>query len=329
MNYKLIFSLLGFMAVAVISFGQGVTITSDSLHIADSSAILDLFTTERGFLLPRLTSTQIVLIEDPADGLVVYNISDGKVYVYRDLSSNWTAIDLGTATLTPFTCGNNWNDTRDGKSYSTVLINGRCWFAQNINVGTMVTNTTSGQSNNQVIEKFCYSNNEGNCTNFGGLYYYSEAMNYNVVEGGQGICPDGWYVPTDLEWHYMENFLDATVNNMNVIGWRGTDCGGKMKVTGTTYWNSPNTGATNSSGFSARGGGNEFYLSFLSQHLFSNVYQYGYFWTSSDTSSFFPVIFYGPLTRYLAYNSQQSGRSYDDHFQGNQSAYSLRCIKDE
>jgi uncharacterized protein (TIGR02145 family) len=177
--------------------------------------------------------------------------------------------------------------------------------------------------------KFCYNNSEGNCTTFGGLYYHDEAMNYNSSEGGKGICPDGWHVPTDLEWHYMENFIDATVSNMNVLGWRGTDCGGKLKETGTTYWNSPNTGATNSSGFSGRGGGQEVYIAMFGNHLFQSQLVYGFFWTSSDTSSFSPTIFMGPLTRYLAYNSQQSGRGCDDEFQGNHSACSLRCIKDE
>jgi hypothetical protein len=155
MNYKLIFSLLGLITGQFISFSQGVTITSESQHAADPSAILDLFAPDKGLLLPRLTSTQIMLLEDPADGLVVYNVTDGKVYVYRDLSSNWTAIELGTSTLAPFVCGNNWLDVRDNKSYGTVSINGRCWFSQNINIGTLVNNT-SGQGNNQVIEKFWF-----------------------------------------------------------------------------------------------------------------------------------------------------------------------------
>jgi len=233
--------------------GQGVTITDNSTHQPDSSSILDLYSTEKGLLLPRLTSTQIMLVENPADGLIVYNITDGKVYVYQDLSSSWKAIDWGSETLTPFTCGNAWYDVRDGKSYNTVLINGRCWFAQNLNVGTLVTNT-SGQANNQVIEKFCYNNLEVNCNYFGGLYYHTEAMNYITTPGSRGICPEGWHIPTDHEWHELEMFLDNSITDTTIMGWRGTDCGSKMKEIGTVYWTSPNSGATNSSGFSARGG---------------------------------------------------------------------------
>ena len=318
-----------FLAFMLYNYGrcQGVTITDDSTHQPDSSSILDLFSAEKGMLLPRLTASQIQSLHDPADGLVVYNTSDGKVYVYRDLSSSWKAINFGSEVITPFTCGGTWYDFRDGKTYSTVLINGRCWFAQNLNVGTLVTNT-SGQGNNQVIEKFCYNNSETNCNYFGGLYYFNEAMNYSSQPGSTGICPEGWHIPTDHEWHQMEMYMDNTITDTTIMGWRGTDCGGKLKETGTTWWTTPNTGATNSSGFSARGGGEEFYISFPGSHMFAQIYNYGYFWTSTYVSSFTPPMYYGPCIRYLGYNSQQSGRGYDDNMSGNYAAFSIRCIKD-
>ena len=62
--------------------------------------------------------------------------------------------------------------------------------------------------------------------------------------GATSACPDGWHLPSDDEWTTLIDFLG------------GEDvAGGKMKETGTTHWNSPNTGATNSSGFTALPGG--------------------------------------------------------------------------
>ena len=91
----------------------------------------------------------------------------------------------------------------------------------------------------------CYGNNPANCDSYGRLYTWGAAST---------ACPTGWHLPTDAEWCTLTTFIDPTIN-CTVYGTSGTDGGGKMKETGTTYWMPPNTGATNSSGFSARGGG--------------------------------------------------------------------------
>ena len=307
-------------------FSQGVAINTDG-SAPDNSAILDVCSTMQGFLPPRLTRLQILFIDNPADGLMVYNTTDSKLYIYRSVDGAWKEVDLGTQSLTPFVCGNNWYDPRDGKTYATVLINDRCWFAGNLNVGVRV-NASAGQGNNQIIEKVCYNDVESNCTTLGGLYNWDEAMNYVTTPGNQGICPDGWYIPTDADWYNMENYLDNTINDNTIFGYRGTDCGGKLKETGTAYWNSPNVGATNSSGFSARGGGREIYIPY-GGHVFMDYHVYGFFWTSNTGGSYSPPMWSGPICRYLHYNSQQSGRGYDDWMFGNESSYSVRCILNE
>lgn len=80
-------------------------------------------------------------------------------------------------------------------------------------------------------------------------------MQFSTTPGVQGICPDGWHLPTDDEIKTMEMQLGMSQSQADSSGWRGTDEGGKMKETGTTHWNSPNTGATNTSGFTAIPGG--------------------------------------------------------------------------
>ncbi|NQV01160.1 MAG: hypothetical protein HQ542_00810, partial [Bacteroidia bacterium] len=130
------------------------------------------------------------------------------------------------------------------------------------------------------IEKYCYRNSTTNCITYGGLYQWNEMMQYVTTEGTQGICPTGWHLPTDAEWCTLENYVDTGTVTCNSTGMRGTDAGGNLKETGTTHWQSPNTGATNSSGFTALPGGYRFiHGSFY--HLTSNAY----FWSSSEIGS--------------------------------------------
>ena len=90
-----------------------------------------------------------------------------------------------------------------GKIYNTVQIGDQCWFKENLDVGTMIisdsNHTGFQQTDNNVIEKYCYGNDEANCNAYGGLYEWTEAMQYVTTEGTQGICPSGWHIPTITE----------------------------------------------------------------------------------------------------------------------------------
>ena len=98
------------------------------------------------------------------------------------------------------------------------------------------------------------------------------------------------------------------------IGRRGTDEGGKMKETGTTHWYSPNTGATNESGFSALPGG-------YRSAFFEGYHAIGFgsfWWSSSEYSGL------GAWYRDLSNDSSDIGRRNDSKLFG----FSLRCVKD-
>lgn len=97
-----------------------------------------------------------------------------------------------------------------------------------------------------------YEHEPGNIALYGLLY------NWFAVDDAQGICPAGWHVPSDEEWQELEMHLGMSQDEAGRAdpgGWRGTDEGGTLKATGTSHWQSPNTGATNASGFSALPGG--------------------------------------------------------------------------
>lgn len=105
-----------------------------------------------------------------------------------------------------FNCGEAWTDVRDGKSYPTVLIDGKCWFAANLDHGIRILSTLP-QSDNCEREKYCYNDSPANCTQFGGLYQWDELMSYDAAPAGQGICPPGWHIPTEPEWQtLMDSF---------------------------------------------------------------------------------------------------------------------------
>lgn len=157
-----------------------------------------------------------------------------------------------------FTCGDAVS--YGGESYATVLIGTQCWFARNLNIGTMIGSkladnaTAQNQTDNGTIEKFCYDyvqqGNAGqittgtnNCNTYGGLYQWNEAMAYVTTDGAQGICPTGWHIPKDSEWTTLSTYLGGD-----------TVSGGHLKEAGTTHWFS-NTGGDNSSGFTALPGG--------------------------------------------------------------------------
>ena len=188
-----------------------------------------------------------------------------------------------------------------GQIYTTVQIGTQCWFKENLNIGTMIPGNTN-QTNNSIIEKYCYNNDTAKCNVYGGLYQWDEAMQYVTTEGAQGICPDGWHLPSNAEFVALSNIL----GNWGIAG-------AKMKEKGVIHWSSPNTGATNSSGFTGLGGGGYF----QSPYFFFELYLYACFWSSTKsttTDAHYRFLYYDAL--YFAD---------DTYFKTN--AFSVRCLR--
>ncbi|MCD4680222.1 MAG: hypothetical protein K8S00_07525, partial [Bacteroidales bacterium] len=155
------------------------------------------------------------------------NCIPGEAYLFKTLSDD--------TLIYPFKCGKPFTDLRDGQAYNTVQIGDQCWMAENLNIGERISSSMN-QTNNGVIEKYCI-NNPGNCDEYGGFYQWNEMMEYSTIAGSQGICPNGWHVPTYDEWTILYSYLGGY-----------EVAGGKMKESGTLHWLPPNTGATNESG---------------------------------------------------------------------------------
>ncbi len=170
-----------------------------------------------------------------------------------------------------------FTDPRDGQIYNIVDIGTQTWFAENLNYETS--------------NSWWYDNNSANGDVYGRLYTWDAALT---------VCPDGWHLPTDDEWIVITTYLGEAV------------AGGKMKETGTAHWNSPNIGATNSSGFTALPWGYR-----GSSGLFSGLGASGHWWSSSERSGT------GAWSRYLYYDHGQvfRGNYYKAY------GFSVRCLK--
>jgi uncharacterized protein (TIGR02145 family) len=129
-------------------------------------------------------------------------------------SNTWGCSAIATQTISvvnpaAFICDNSITDIRDNKQYPTVKIGAQCWMATNLNYGSYIVSSLQMQRDNCIPEKFCYGENQANCTSYGGLYQWDEIMRYDINAAGQGLCLPGWHVPTENDWTALFNFYTS------------------------------------------------------------------------------------------------------------------------
>jgi uncharacterized protein (TIGR02145 family) len=191
----------------------------------------------------------------------------------------------------------------DGNGYHDVSIGTQVWLKENLitsrlNDGTAIPVVTDDASweNLSTPGNCYYGNNEKSVkATYGTLY------NWYAVNTGK-LCPTGWHVPTDAEWKTLISYLGGE-----------SLAGGKLKETGTDHWISPNTGATNETGFTARAGGERDMSA-----IFNGSGAYCFLWASTeyDVSS--------AWTFWLSCDNNYMLRGTHDKNEG----FSVRCLKD-
>jgi len=186
----------------------------------------------------------------------------------------------------------------DGNVYETVVIGTQTWMKENLR-------TLHYSDGSPIEEVYAFDDNESNVATYGRLYTWNAVM--GIAKNGSSkqcsICPDGWHIPDGDESELLEDFLGGN-----------TVAGGKMKETGYAYWISPNEGATNESGFSARGSGSRGALG-----NYGNYKEAFYIWTSEENNDL-KAVNWG-----LYYNTDNSAVN---QVHPKTMGYSVRCLKD-
>lgn len=217
----------------------------------------------------------------------------------------------------------------DGNVYSTVEIGDQVWMTENMKVThyadgseiPLIENDSEWDKLSATAKAYCwYNNDRTNIEDYGALYTWAAVMNgvssiSNLSDKAQGVCPSGWHLPSDHDWKVLEMHLGMPNNELNLDFGRGTDEGGKLKEKGTIHWNSPNTGATNETGFTALAGGLRF-----NNGQFGSMGRNAEFWTATE----YPIDDTEAWDRYLAWDYPGIGR-YQRH---KKDGLSVRCIKD-
>jgi len=159
----------------------------------------------------------------------------------------------------------DFTDSRDGHVYKIIKINTQTWMAENLAYLPSVSQSSNGSDSSPYYYVYGYEGSivseakaTANYGTYGVLYNWPAALT---------ACPSGWHSPTDAEWTILTDYLASSA-------------GGLMKETGTTHWVSPNTGATNASGFTALPGG--------SRDSYGGFYSLGdiaHFWSASENGT--------------------------------------------
>ncbi len=160
----------------------------------------------------------------------------------------------------------------DGNIYTPVTIGEQTWLKENMKTTSYTSGTplqdgrNAGNLDYDTLSKyyFSYDNQDSNISAYGRLYTWPAAMGGDLStnanpSGVQGICPEGYHLPSDSEWMQLEIFLGMSAEEVLKNKARGDNEGGMLKQTGTTYWLDPNNGATDAFGFSAMPAGERFW----------------------------------------------------------------------
>jgi len=188
----------------------------------------------------------------------------------------------------------------DGNLYQTIIIGDQCWLRSNLRYLPSVDMPAT----ESITEPYYYVYNyygtnveeakaNTNYSTYGVLYNWVAAIT---------ACPAGWHLPNNTEWTELANYLGGA-----------SLAGGKLKEAGISHWISPNTEATNETGFTAHPGGDR-----QISGNFSNIKYFNKCWSSIEIDA------YGSNSWNMHYNNGALSTEYQNKSRG----FSVRCIKD-
>jgi uncharacterized protein (TIGR02145 family) len=200
----------------------------------------------------------------------------------------------------------------------TVKIGDQEWMAKNLNVGIMIPGNQA-QTNNGIVEKYCYNNLESNCNVYGGLYSWNELIAYNVTKDAYGICPSGFRIPTKEDYRVLNAYCGGTLLPDGRSS-QSENVGRILQEIGYEHWYQrvvdPSFDGLDLYGFKALPSGYKY------NTFFYNIKQSTLFWTSTTGES--PTYTW---VRSIAYQNKYFGE-YLVYNTGPYASYlPARCIK--
>jgi len=243
----------------------------------------------------------------------MYIMKSGAIVGQYNVNTEVDSVIFYKPTIEETTSG-TFIDSRDGNEYNWVQIGDQVWMAENLKYLPSVVGPGTGSNTTAYYYVYGYDGTNvadakatDNYATYGVLYNWTAAMNGEASSttnpsGIQGVCPAGWHLPSDAEWTELTDYLGGE-----------SVAGGKLKETGTTHWASPNTGATNETGFTALPGGFR-----LSNGTFNDIGYLGYWWSATEYNATYAWY------RSMYYNLSNVFRNYDDKEVG----FSVRCVRD-
>lgn len=283
-------------------------------------------TSERGICYntaPNPTTADFKITNGAGSGTyvcVMYGLVSSTLYYIRAYAIKNGVTTYGNqVTCTTYANPGTVTDY-DGNVYQTINIGGQIWMMENLKTthyqdGTVIPDVADSLAWYALSTgaSCSYQNSAANLATYGRLY------NWYAATDAHNLAPAGWHVPSAAEWNVVINYLGGD----NVAG-------GKAKETGYSHWNSPNTGATNSSSFTGLPGGERF-VTLCSEGctpaFFSHLNTEGTWWTTSTSIG-------DPNTAFSKSVDNNSTRFYRSSFLGGigyydkRTGYSIRCIKD-
>jgi uncharacterized protein (TIGR02145 family)/prepilin-type N-terminal cleavage/methylation domain-containing protein len=218
--------------------------------------------------------------------------ADGNIYLTIEGTGKWAGLiacgtyqnmvvgdgsECGAPLGGAFACGDTLIDLRDNEEYATIQIGEQCWMADNLKYTG--SGCLSNAWNDSSPYNACRFNNPEPAWGPEVLYQWGAAMNGSTIEGDQGLCPEGWHIPTDNEIKILEMHLGMTQVDVDETLWRGTNQGDQLKGSSPSWCSNGVYCATSGFNMTPAGGRNI-------SGLLGNVATHGYWWSSTLEDSY-------------------------------------------